>query len=107
MGLQQAFLAFNYTIFVLARRKNPVAILRSIGPVWMTIAAVSICTVVYRYTQIEAVKIAPVALVLSLKRTSVFISTVVGGKLFHEQHLVRKGIATIILLSGAFFLARM
>lgn len=68
---------------------------------WFWIVLIAICTVLYRYTQIEATKIAPVALVLSLKRTSVFFSTMIGGRIFAEQNLLRKSISVVILLAGA------
>ncbi len=65
---------------------------------------ISVITIGYRYTQIEAVKIAPVALVLSIKRTSVFFASIFGGKIFSESYLLKKGIAIIIMLIGAYLL---
>ena len=65
----------------------------------------AVFTVIYRWTQIEAVKLAPVALVLSIKRTSVFFGAVIGGRLFHEHGLWRKGFATAVMLAGTFLLA--
>lgn len=68
---------------------------------WILIILIALCTLIYRYTQIEATKIASVALVLSVKRISVFFSTILGGTIFREQNLLRKTIAVVILLSGA------
>ncbi len=69
---------------------------------WIWLTWIAFFTIVYRYTQIEATKLAPaVALVLSLKRVSVFFSAVIGGKIFREQNLPQRIIAVIIMLIGA------
>lgn len=62
---------------------------------------IALLTVRYRYAQIEAVKIAPVALVLSVKRVLFFFATVGGGKIFAECDLFKKSIATMIMVAGA------
>ncbi|MFZ1290092.1 MAG: hypothetical protein WAR79_08375, partial [Melioribacteraceae bacterium] len=59
----------------------------------------------YRYTQIEAIKLASVALVLTVKRTSVFFASIIGGKIFKEKYLVKKGIGIILILIGAYILS--
>ena len=102
---QQLFLGINFTLLVLIKSKNPVTVFKKISKDnvgW--IITISIITIGYRYTQIEAVKIAPVALVLSVKRTSVFFASIFGGKIFSEHFLLKKGIAIIIMLVGAYFL---
>lgn len=66
------------------------------------ILAVSVATIIFRYAQFLAIKNSDsVALVISLKRLAVFFATVIGGKLFHETHLIRKAIATAIMVVGA------
>lgn len=46
-----------------------------------------------------------VALVISIKRISILVSTVVGGGLFHEKRLIQKSMAAMIMLIGAFLVA--
>ncbi|MFC2135469.1 EamA family transporter [Bacteroidota bacterium] len=102
LGFQQLFLAINFLIIVLFTNKNPLKLIKSVNReliVWIILA--SILTVGYRYTQIEAVKIAPVALVLSIKRTSVFFAAVGGGRIFNEHNLIKKALATAIMVAGA------
>ncbi len=53
-----------------------------------------------RLLQASAVALAPVALVLAVKRISNLITTAVGGKLFHEQGLFMKLIACVIMIGG-------
>lgn len=102
---QQIFLTINFTFILLFKRINLLTVVKSvnIGSLkWILL--ISVATIGYRYTQIEAIKIAPVALVLSIKRTSVFFASILGGKLFSESFLVKKGIAIIVMLIGAYFL---
>jgi drug/metabolite transporter (DMT)-like permease len=70
------------------------------------IALISIITVGYRYTQIVAVSLASVALVLAIKRTSVFWATVIGGKLFNDKDLLKRSIAAVLILVGAILILR-
>lgn len=70
------------------------------------IALISIITIGYRYTQIIAVSLASVALVLAVKRTSVFWATVIGGKLFKDKDLLKRSIAAILILIGAILILR-
>ncbi|MEI6731300.1 MAG: EamA family transporter [archaeon] len=66
------------------------------------IFVLAIITVIYRYAEIMAVKnSASVALVIALKRTSVFFAVLIGGKIFKDHHLVRRLIATAFLVAGA------
>ncbi len=103
---QQLFLGINFTILVLLTLKNPIKLIQKVSNEnlgWIILIA--FCTIAYRYTQIEAIKIAPVALVLAVKRTSVFFASMFGGKLFLESNLVKKGIAILIMLVGAYLLS--
>ncbi len=105
MGFQQLFLLINFSIMILLFGMNPINLITNLDKkLWRWIIFISVITVGYRYTQIEAVKIAPVALVLAMKRTSVFFATVIGGRIFNEHHLLRKTIATIIMIGGAILL---
>lgn len=70
------------------------------------IALISIITIGYRYTQIVAVSLASVALVIAIKRTSVFWATVIGGKLFNDKDLLKRSIAALLILAGAILILR-
>lgn len=102
MAFQQSFQFINFLILMLIFRKGvsvnfpePRKNLLSI------IIFVAALTIFYRWSQIEAVKLAPVALVLSIKRTSVFFASLIGGKIFKESNLTQRIVATIIMVGGA------
>src|SRR5690606_34331065 len=85
MAYQQLFFAVIFSTTVLFRNKKFTPVFSSLNKnLIILIISVSVFTVVYRYTQIEAVRIAPVALVLSVKRLSVLMAVILGGKLFKE-----------------------
>lgn len=67
------------------------------------IVLVAIFTVVYRLLQNQAVSMESIFLVSPIKRLSSVFVILVGGDLFHEKHLVKKVIATIIMLIGIYF----
>lgn len=102
MAFQQVFQFINFLLLMLiARRSLSVTLHNSSKTILYIIIGIAALTVFYRWTQIEAVKLAPVALVLSVKRTSVFFASVIGGKIFHEHRLLMKAIATLIMIGGA------
>jgi drug/metabolite transporter (DMT)-like permease len=73
-------------------------------PFWWMIA-LGFITIIYRYAEVLAVKNSDsVALVLTIKRLSVFFAVLVGGKLFKERNLTRRIIATALLTIGAILL---
>jgi drug/metabolite transporter (DMT)-like permease len=70
------------------------------------IALISVLTIGYRFTQVWAVSLASVALVLAVKRTSVLWATIIGGKIFKDTNLFKKVVAVIFILIGAILILR-
>jgi len=71
---------------------------------WM-IPLIALLTIGYRYTEYDAMRYAPAALVLSVKRTSVIMAAAAGGRLFKEPRtLVRVAGALLIVAGGFLFL---
>jgi uncharacterized membrane protein len=107
IGFQHIFFAFNFFVISLLFKKDIKKSLKiNSGMIWLLIILVSILTVVYRYTEIIAVKIAPVAMVLSVKRISVFFAVLIGGKIFKEKNLLVKAFATALIIVGVFLITR-
>lgn len=106
MAFQQFFYALIFFIAVLFIRRGFKTSFTGINKnIIILLIAVSIFTVIYRYTQIEAVKLAPVALVISVKRLSVLMAILIGGKLFEEKNLFRRIVAAVVILAGTLLLA--
>lgn len=105
MAYQQLFFAVIFSTMVLFRKKKLTGMFNLLNKnIIFLIILISIFTVVYRYTQIEATKIAAVALVLSVKRLSVLMAIILGGRLFKESNVLKRAIAAIIILGGLIIL---
>jgi drug/metabolite transporter (DMT)-like permease len=106
-AFQHIFFALLFTIIFLVFKKK-VAPLSSIAKknniIW--IAVISILTIGYRFTQVIAVGMASVALVIAIKRTSVFWATIIGGKIFNDKDLLKRSLAAILIVIGAILILR-
>jgi drug/metabolite transporter (DMT)-like permease len=70
------------------------------------IGIIAAITIAYRLTQLEATKMAPVALVLAVKRTSILYASLVGGRLFSEERLPTKILAASLIVAAGFLILR-
>ena len=105
MAFQQLFYAVIFTIVVLIKYNGVMQPFKGVSKQMLyLLIIVSVSTVIYRFTQIEATKMAPAALVLSVKRLSVLMAVILGGKLFREREQLRRIMAVIIILAGIAFL---
>ena len=69
---------------------------------WIFLAAFTL--IMARVFIIAAMNIAPVSLVISFHRLAVLIAVFVGGKMFHEGHILHKLSASAIMLVGAYLI---
>jgi drug/metabolite transporter (DMT)-like permease len=100
--IQQLFYLISFLLMlIISKNKNHIfMVLRNVNIIrWILLIAV--LTVLYRYTEILAIKIAPVALVLSVKRISIFFAVIIGGRLFNEKELSKKVIASALIICGS------
>lgn len=100
IGFQHLFFAIVF-VFLAVIYSRDVNLKKSFKFSWKLIAVLAVITITYRYSYLYAVKIAPVALVLSIKRISVFFAVLIGGKLFQDKSLTRRVIATAVMILGA------
>ncbi|MBK7629953.1 MAG: EamA family transporter [Ignavibacteriales bacterium] len=106
-AFQHIFFALLFSItFLVFKRKEEVSSVNVKKDQLGWIALISVLTIGYRYTQIAAVSLASVALVLAIKRTSVFWATVIGGKLFNDKDLVKRSIAAVLIIIGTILILR-
>ncbi|RPH38072.1 hypothetical protein EHM92_01000 [bacterium] len=96
---------------LLAIRKAPLAsplasVVQKGREQWPFLLAIAVLTIGYRFTQLEAVKYAPVALVLAVKRTSILYATLGGGKLFSDKHLGMKIAGALLIVASGFIILR-
>lgn len=101
MLLQHLFFLVDFLVLMLVTRssfslpKKP-----DFRYVALLVLLTAFMTIGYRYTQIIAFTLAPVALVIAVKRISVFFASVAGGKIFNEGGLLKKGLAALVIVGG-------
>lgn len=71
--------------------------IKNVGWLVLIIALFSLLTSFY---QSKAIALAPVGLVLTVKRLATLIVIVIGGEMFHENHIIKKCISAIIMIAG-------
>lgn len=69
------------------------------------ILLVALITVSYRLSQITAISMAAVGLVVSIKRLSILFTILIGGQLYHEHHILKKVIWSSVMVTGVIFIA--
>ena len=103
---QNLFIAINFIfIFLFSNKTFNSAVNFIKKDVLILLVLISVFTIIYRYAQIEAVKIAPVALVLAVKRISIFFAAVIGGRIFKEHNLWVRAAATAIIIIGTLLIS--
>jgi len=70
------------------------------------ILIIAVLTIAYRFTQLGAAQLAPIALVLAVKRTSILYASFFGGKLFSDERLPQKLIGGALIIASGFIILR-
>ncbi|MFA6542659.1 MAG: EamA family transporter, partial [Bacteroidota bacterium] len=95
-----------FSVILMIRRFPLRAVVSKSGEEFPLIFTVAILTLAYRYTQLEATVLAPVALVLAVKRTSILYASLLGGKLFSEDRLPTKLLGAVLIVAAGFIILR-
>jgi uncharacterized membrane protein len=95
---------FGSLLFI--RKQSFQSVVQKGAPQLLFIVAVAILTLAYRFTQLEATKYAPVALVLAVKRTSLLYASFFGGKIFSDERLAQKLIGGMLIVGAGFIILR-
>lgn len=66
---------------------------------------VSIFDLIQRLTLLAAINVAFVGLATAVRRMSAIFTVIIGGEIFHEKNIVRKTIATSIMVIGAILIS--
>jgi drug/metabolite transporter (DMT)-like permease len=73
---------------------------------FLFIGVIALLTIAYRFTQLGATQLAPVALVLAMKRTSILYASFFGGKLFSDERLPQKLLGGALIVASGFIILR-
>jgi EamA-like transporter family. len=70
------------------------------------ILIIALLTIAYRFTQLGATRLAPVTMVLAVKRTSILYASFFGGRLFSDDRLPQKLIGGALIIASGFIILR-
>lgn len=101
LPIQQLFFTLIFLLVFLSGKGRFNTVRRQFKLSWKIILLVAVFAVIYRYSHILALKAGPIALVLAIKRTSVFFATVIGGHYFREHNVLTRSLAVIAMVAGA------
>jgi len=100
------FLAFNHLIIYGIVNKGFKNLSKGLNKAGWLIVIIAILTLFSRLALAEALAIASVALVIPLKRISSVITTMLGGKLFHERGITIRTVIAIVMVIGVWLVVR-
>ena len=98
------FMALVLIFYLSIFHNGIIGLSHGIKNVWRHIALVAVLTTTYRFLQANAVSLADVSMVSPIKHTSTLFTVIIGGKLFHEENLKQKVLASLIMIIGVTFI---
>ncbi|MFH0912439.1 MAG: EamA family transporter [Patescibacteria group bacterium] len=91
-----------YTVVVGDVRQIP----HKVDNLGWAIVAIAVLTTLSRLTYAQALSLTELSLVISLKKSSILIATIWGGRLFKEGHLVLRVSLAVLMLIGVWLLVK-
>jgi drug/metabolite transporter (DMT)-like permease len=102
LAIIHGFIALNFVFLTFLLSKGFHSIENGFKKTGAWIIVLAVLVWGYRFFQGSALADAPnVAFVSAIKRASILIPVVIGGKLFHEHNLKQKMLASIIMIIGS------
>lgn len=105
LAIIQIFIAINYLVFISLKPKLFPDFKGDLSRFWKIVLLISVFAVIHRYLYVSAIKIAAsIGLVVAVYKLSSLFNVFVGKKFFGETDILKKIIATVIVLGGVFLL---
>ena len=103
LPLAQFFQAINFIVMMLLFHDGFKGVENGIKHSWKPVLFIGILLVGSRLAYMYALSLPGVlvSLLIPVKKLSVLFSTLIGGELFHEEHVLRRSLACLIMLIGA------
>jgi len=104
MVFANIFLAFHFFVMMSFFHDGFRGLRKGLRRFGLLLLPISIFTIIYRLAFFEALKIEYAGLVVSVQKMSVLFAVIIGGELFREKNILRKSIASLIMLAGILFI---
>ena len=100
MAFAHIFLAFHFFVMMSLFHDGLVGLRKGLRKFGWILLPISIFTVAYRLALFEGLKIENAGLVVSVQKMSALFAVIIGGELFREKNILRKSVASLIMLAG-------
>jgi drug/metabolite transporter (DMT)-like permease len=105
LALIQLFIGINYIFFIGIKPKLFPSFKSDLSRYWQILILIALSVVIHRYLYLSAIKIAASAgLVVAVFKLSALFNVFVGKKFFAETGILKKVLATFVVLVGLFML---
>lgn len=101
LAVVQILIAINILIIRYFSGANSETLKEGVVKYGLPIFAIALCTIAYRYFQFQAYALASIGMVAAVKHSSSLFTTIIGGEIFHEEKMLGKTAAVLLMLLGA------
>ncbi len=102
--LTRVGMALNFILILFFKSKSYKGINHALKTRILPIVVIAIFNIAANYIYYLALQDGPVSLVVTLSSLSTLLVVLIGGELFHEHHLQRKLLASILMLAGTYLI---
>lgn len=96
----------NFAPAALLLRRSPAPALRALRRLPLLLGGTAAGTAAYRFSEAAATALANPALVVALKRLSVVLAVIIGGRVFSERNLARRTAAAVVMFGGVWLIIK-
>ena len=101
LALVWIFIAINFLVMHSLRYDGWKGVIHSFKKTKFLVVLAGVFAFLSALFYYQAATVAFIALVVPIKRVSTLITTIVGGEMFHDHHLLHKIIACLVMVVGA------
>jgi len=102
--LTRVGMALNFILILLFRNKSSAGITHALKIRMFPLLVVTVFNIGANYIYYLALQDGPVSLVVTLSSLSTLLVVLIGGELFHEHHLQRKLIASLLMIAATYLI---
>ncbi len=101
----QLFLALFYFILLQVKQNKFEHVAKTSRQQILLIIVIAILTLGYRVSHLYAISLISIGIAIAVHRSSTLITTVIGGRLYKEGHILHKAFAAVIVIAGVVLVA--
>jgi transporter family protein len=104
LAVIQIFIGFNFILLMSVFHGGVGEMKKTFQKFYAPLLLVAFLTVAYRAAQLEAVSLAKLGLVETIKRLSAVFTIILAGRLFHEGNIMKKVLTCALMILGVYLM---